>query len=131
MSNTFNGGEFAIEHLYIVDNLYNFLQKNSLFNLREVLFAKIFTAYFYFSYYRSPDKYKEKVFALGKEYANKFAINSKSSTFTINVLKKGKEKDLTRSHLNFLERIFSIKNDIRGTHKIFTVLGVSLKVKRK
>ena len=131
MSNTFNGCAFAIEHLYIVDNLYNFLQKNSLFNLREDLFARIFTAYFYCAYYRSPDKYKEKVFALAKEYANKFAISSKNSTFTINVLKKGKEKDLTKTPLNFLERIFSIKNDIRRTHKIFTVLGLSIKVKRK
>ena len=131
MSKTFSRCEFAIEHLYIVNNLYNFLQKNNLFKLRENLFAKIFTAYFNLAYYNALTKDKEKVFLLAKEYSNKFAISNKNSTFAIKILKRGKEKDLTRSHLNFFERIFSIKNDRRGTHKIFTVLGVSLKVKRK
>lgn len=131
MSNTFNGCEYAIDHLYIVKRLYEFLKINNLYEKREKLFAKIFTAYFKLAYYHSLEEKKTEIFELAKKYANKFSISNKNTNYTIKILKNGKISDLGKIQLNPLEKIFSVKNDLRGTHKILTILGVSLKIKRR
>lgn len=51
MSKTMDGTPgIAINHLYILDDLYNFWEKNNLLPERKSDFCKIFTAYFWFSY---------------------------------------------------------------------------------
>ena len=41
------------------------------------------------------------------------------------------ENLIIKNKFNFIENIFSIKNDVNKRHKILTFLGVHIKIRRK
>lgn len=49
MAQTFSKTDKALDHLYIVENIFNFYQKNAIFEAKKDLFEKQFVAYYYFA----------------------------------------------------------------------------------
>lgn len=49
MAETFHKTDKALDHLYIVEDIFNFYKKNDLLKIKKDLFLKLFTSYFYFA----------------------------------------------------------------------------------
>ena len=118
MNQTFNGCDFAIEHLYIVEHIYDYLNRFNLLTKNIESFLYIFEYCFFFALNKSEERLKENVFETANNYANNFKI--KENKF-IRLLKKRQYKKLFETKTNFLQKIFSIKNSKNKTHKIITL----------
>lgn len=126
MSQTFNGCDFAIEHLYIVEHIYDYLNRFNLLTKNIESFLYIFEYCFFFALNNSEERLKDNVFETANNYANNFKI--KENKF-IRLLKKRQYKKLFETKTNFLQKIFSIKNSKNKTHKIITFIGLKIKIK--
>ena len=132
MAQTFNGeiGKNVLDHMKIGELFYNFLQANALFKQREEAF---FTTYYIFWLYvqnNGSEKYKK----IGHEMARKF-LNDKnipvSQDILIKIIQTPYEKFWSKNSI--LENIFSIKNspNIANPHKIITICGIKIKLKKR
>lgn len=64
MSSTFNKKEgYAIQHLYILDDLYEYLCRNNLLEMGRKVLAMVYEPYFWFAYINSPKSDYDKIFA--------------------------------------------------------------------
>ncbi len=132
MLQTFANCSFVIEHLYVVDHLYKYLQKLNLFYKHEKLFIEIFKAYFSFAFDRIDKTKRFDVLGLANIYANQFKFSKNLKSNFIQALKKAKYDDIYEPDLNFLQKIFSVKKVwmpcARGMRKEIRFLGIKFKV---
>lgn len=127
MAQTFKKGlgEKVLDHLKVGSLLYDFLINNDLFEKRKFVFYRAFVICWCFVR-DNGDKTNVK---RARKYVKEFF--------------KDKEKPLPEPELmniinpfyyifkNIIANIFSIKNSFDKKHKVFTVLGLKFKLKRK
>ena len=132
MSLTFLGSDKAIDHLKIMDNLFEFWFKNDKFKkFIEIVGAQLYEQYFWFSYQHSTVLSKRDVIKLALLIANKYHLeriypnNSFIQNLILNKLYKYKEID----EYSFIQKLFSIKKFKHERYIHF--LGFKFSVKRK
>ena len=131
MAETFEQGKFAVDHLYIIDDLYNYLIKHNLYNQNLKLFAQLFKEYF-FSAYRYTLPYKQvEILQLGSSYARKFFSTTSIKCSLIKSLINNDYDGIWEPDLNLFQKIFSIKN-VKTSNKLkkiklFCILGMKFR----
>ncbi|PAF45322.1 glycosyltransferase [Helicobacter sp. 11S02629-2] len=106
MHQTFSGSEHAIDHLYVVKNLYEFFIKHDIYKDYEGLFLEVFESYFKFSFNHSLDKDRLKVLKLASSYAKMFYPSDSVSSRFIKALKNEKyEKVLSGNTLGLKAKL--------------------------
>lgn len=133
MHTTFENCDYAIEHLYIIENLYNFLKENNKFESNIQLFIKLFKSSFIFAYVYSPKDNAQIVLETAFGYVDKFFTGICVKDNFIYSLKNRNIEGLFEPELSFMERIFSLKNvyvlDSEYKHKLICILGFKFKIK--
>lgn len=140
MSRTFEKKEnVAIQHIFIMDYLYNFWKKKNLFSQKKAIFSKLLLQYFWFAVRNSPDFEKARcVWEMTKRLRD-WDIDC-SNDNTLSYLKDGKyqiflgpEKAITSSpkakKMKPLERLFCVRRE--GNHKVVRLFGLKIASKRK
>lgn len=133
ISETFGGSPYAIDHLHILKDFYEFLINNNLYSKNFKMFIKIFIEYTLFVYNYSLPENKIKSLDIAKEYAKEF-FGKKNPTNFIKYLKKGKYSNLLEPDLTFLQKIFSIKKVYvlysTEVYKKISILGINIRYKK-
>lgn len=133
MTNTFISCDYAIEHLYIVDEFYKYLNEHNVFNKEIYLFVSVFKSGFYFAYSFSPDDKLSGVLEKATEYAARYFGNIKVKNRFVSALLKRNYDRLFEPELSLLEMLFCIKNlpvkDSEYKYKLISVLGLRFKVR--
>lgn len=106
MSNTFNGSEKAIHHLYIVKNIFEFWQKNHYIENNEKLFVETFKNFFNFAYWNSKVEQRPKVLYIASEYAKEFSNSIKIKTNFVRNLAKKHYGEIFVPDLKFYQKIY-------------------------
>ena len=105
MSDTFNGTDKAIHHLYIVKNIYDFWCNNHYIEKNEKVFIKLFKNCFSFAYWNSKLGQRPKVLYVASEYAQKFSETlAIKSNFVKNLAKK-RYSEIYVPDLKFYQKI--------------------------
>ena len=135
MSDTFEGTEKAIQHLYIMDNIFNFWGKNNYLDKNEKLFKKLFELCFNFAYWNSIIEQRSKVLYVASEYAEKFSKSLKIKTNFIKNLANKRYQEIYVPDLKFYQKIYKTKKIydlIDRCYKEYTwILGIKLKKQHK
>ena len=129
MASTFNGTSKAIDHLYIVKDFYDYLCKRNLLDKNLKFLSEIFESSVIFAYRYSPVEQKTEILKLSQEYANTMFKDRKANKF-IKSLINGEWKVIYEPKLNLWQKIFSIKNQLDKKHKIITLCGIKIKLRR-
>ena len=106
MSDTFEGTEKAIHHLYIMDNIFNFWKNNNSLDKNEKLFKKLYLSYFNLAYWNSKIEQRPKVLYVASEYAEKFNKSLKIKSNFIKNLAKKRYGEIFVPDLKFYQKIF-------------------------
>ncbi len=135
MSDTFEGTEKAIQHLYIMDNIFNFWEKNNYLDKNEKLFKKLYESYFNLAYRNSKTEQRPKVLYVASEYAEKFSKSLKIKTNFIKNLANKRYHEIYVPDLKFYQKIYKTKKIydlIDRCYKEYTwILGIKLKKQHK
>ena len=123
MSETFKSSPKAIDHLYILEPIYKFYQKNKLFKLYKDLFIKIFESFYWFAYGYIPLDMQSHLEKEARKYIKKWNLRKKYPLNPFLKSLKRREKKI--------EKIFSLKNSKDKSHKIICIFGIKIKFKRK
>lgn len=111
MANSFEGCEFAIDHLYILIDIYNYLKKVQRIDALFDVFVEFFVSFFYFALNYSTQKRKKEVLDCASYLASAFFKNKKIENKLINNLIKRDFEKIFEKELKFYQKIFSIKNN--------------------
>lgn len=124
MVKTFNKFVRSIDHLYIIEPIYNFYKKNKIFERYKDLFIKLFNAYYWAAHRYVPENMQNRVDKQALAYIKKWDLKKLyPEDPLINILTNKKKK--------FIETLFSLKNSRDKTHKIITIFGIHFKFKKK
>lgn len=134
MAETFTKGTYALDHLHVINDLYEFLQKQKLYEENKEIFKTIFKDYFLTTYGYYPKK--NEVIELGTKYAQKFFSKQEKNCTLIQSLIDKKYDKLFYPDYSFNEQIFSLKNAIQepGSSykiKILCILGMKFEIKKQ
>ena len=105
MSETFSGTDKAIDHLHIVDHIFDFWLQNGYLKKHEKLFLEIFRSYFNLALCHTPQRSKSKVLTTASEYAAKFSKKMKKRGNFIKKLKKRRYGDIFEPDLKWYQKI--------------------------
>ena len=125
MSNTFNGTEKAIHHLYIMENIFNFWQNNHYLEKNENLFVETFKNCFNFAYWNSKLEQRPKVLYIASEYAEKFSKTLKIKANFIKNLARRRYSEIFVPDLKFYQKIYKkvkVFDILDRCHKEYTWL---------
>ncbi len=128
MAETFENGNFAVDHLYVMDDLYEYLLTQKKLEPNFKLFQTLFKEYFLCAYNYAQSDRKDFVLQLGTSYAKKYFSLKKSNNNLINFLIKQNYNRIFEPDLTFLQKIFSMKNI--QNYKVITILGFRIKIQR-
>lgn len=135
MSKTFKRGDYAIEHLYIIDEFFKYLKMHEKFSKEIDLFVSVFKSYFYFAYSFSPNDKQQEVLEKATNYALTFFKGTKVRNRFISLLQKKDYEKLFEPELTFWETLFCLKNmpksDKNYKWKLICLLGFKFKIKLK
>ena len=135
MSETFSKCDFALEHLIIWENIYNYLQAFEKLEKHRTLLTELFEDFFYFSYRFSPANNKDMVLNMAHDLAKKYFFYTTTKSKFIQKLLSKDFKRLLEVKLSFWEWIFSLKNSRDSEkgykQKIICFLGVRFKINLK
>ena len=106
MSDTFEGTEKAIHHLYIVKNIFEFWLKNHYLYNNEKLFVKTFKSFFNFAYWNSKIEQRPKVLYVASEYAKEFNNSLKIKTNFVKNLAKNHYGEIFVPDLKFYQKFY-------------------------
>jgi glycosyltransferase involved in cell wall biosynthesis len=132
MSITFSGTDKAIDHLKIMDHLFEFWFKNKEFKtFIKSIGAQLFEQYFWFSYRHSTFINKKAIVDLAMYIVNKYDLVRiyPDSVFIQNLYLNKLYKYNEIDEYNLIQKIFSIKKFKHARHIHF--LGFRLKIRRK
>lgn len=131
-------GKSVLDHFTVGILLYKFLKKQHLFKQNEIAFYKALNVCYWFVKDNADSKYKE----IGYNKLRSFLKHKKvPDTFEeLRLIRKYPYKDFINESVakdlkpiksfKWLEQIFSIKNTEDKSHKVITVLGLKLKIKK-
>lgn len=125
---TKNMGAQVLDHLTVGEMFYNFLNENNLFEQRKEAFFNAYFICWLFVKRNASEKYKK----IGHEITRKFLKNKiipAKHDMLIKIAKNSYENFHRKNSLP--ENIFSIKNSPEKTHKVITLCGLKIKIKRK
>lgn len=130
MSSTMNGKEgLSINHLFILDDLYKFWIEEKLLPNNNIVFNKIFAAYFWFAYrYCLPYERAWVIFEASKRlrawdtgpYADPALRSLYDGSYEINLLPNEIRQQAIKK-LNGLQKVFCIRNE--NQHKVIRLFG--------
>lgn len=135
MHNAFHQKGIAIEHLYIIENLYKFMIANELYKNNINLLVELFKQFFSFAYMNTKPKNQFEVLGLANIYANKFFSDKKNKCCFIKALQNGKYDDIWEPDLKFYQKIFGVQKVYhpvsKGKSKYIFFFGFKIKLKNK
>ncbi len=135
MNETLKGSEKAIDHLKIMDVIYNHLQNNKLWEKYKNIFFEAYVLYFDFAFRYSKKKSKKVVFDYAIKFLNKF---NKKDFIDLpdkikNALKNIKKRKCTNEtkHLTFWQKLFFVGNKYKNgkKYKRIVIFGLSFNIK--
>ena len=133
MHTTFKNCDYAVEHLDIIDDLFEFLKRESIFCDNLNLFLNLFRSCFVFAYTYSPELNKKNILEKAANYADKFFAEMPIKNHFLTSLKNRDLERLFEPDLSFVEQIFSLKNvyvpDSQYKHKLICFMGVRFRIK--
>lgn len=135
MANTFAECDYAVDHLYIVDDFYEYLKEKNTFEKEVNLFISVFRSCFHFACSFTPDDklpaILEKAAASALRYFENINVKNR---FVSALLKKDFER-IFEPELSFWETLLCIKNlpvkDNDYKYKLISILGIKFKIKVK
>ncbi len=135
MHNTFHKSGIAVEHLYIIEHLYKFMNVNKLYNNNINLFVELFKQFLGFSLANTKLCDQMDILGLANIYANKYFSSKSIKNHFIKSLKKTRYDEIWEPDLKFYQKIFSIKKVYmpvsRYKRKTIYLLGFKFKIKNK
>ncbi len=115
------------------------LKKKKLFKIyKKTIYKQTFNNFVYeFKFVEPEEQYKQllgyqKILPTKEflEFAKIFGIKPQKSFLNIFYTINYKNKQIRIFNKNFINNLFSVRNDDRRTHKIITLLGAKIKIKR-
>ena len=125
MSKTFEDGRTAIDHIFIMFRLYDFLDRISAVRKYSGLFPKLFLSYYNLAVRFSPKDARQKIWQTSRDFIIERGLLKKfRNSLRIKSIYEN------RPNLTFAEKIFSAKNSWDLKYKIITIFGLGIKVRR-
>ena len=135
MAKTFAGCDFALEHLFILDDIFQFFIKNEKFEEFFDVFVEFFVSFFYFSLNYSTIEKRIEVLNSANYLAHKFFIGRKIENKLINCLLNKDFEAIFEKDLKFYQKIFSLSNNYsiltNEKEKYLYFLGKKFLLKKK
>ncbi len=131
MATTFKKTNKSLDHLLIMEVLYDYMQQHNLFDANIELFQKLFEKYLRHACNFSMDKDKKKVLQKATDIVMKRELKEIYPNWDLIdfLYTKKYTKIKGIDYPSFVQRMFSLKN--QGHHKIIRTFGLKIKVKRK
>lgn len=135
MHNAFHKSGIAIEHLYIIKNLYHFTQKYDLYSQNVELLIELFKQFLGFALANTKLYNQMDILGLANIYANKYFSRKSIKSHFIKSLIKTRYDEIWEPDLKFYQKIYSVQKVYmpvsRYRRKIVYILGLKIKLKIK
>ena len=135
MSETFTNGWYAIDHMHILNDLFDYMQNRNLYEKYSDVFEILFKDYFLVTYGYIPCDRRKNLLEQASQYAQKFFSDNKKNCKLIHSLISKKYKQLFYPDYSLMEEIFSLKNAYKEPgclykKKILSILGMKYEIKK-